>query len=68
MEIPSTELQNLIFLIGGAVIGYAIRREKRLLAVEESLKSLEKDIDGIGLILKTPRALAKQLKTLKKEI
>ncbi|CAB4152469.1 hypothetical protein UFOVP610_13 [uncultured Caudovirales phage] len=67
MELPSAELQTFIkFTIGifsgfaGIVIGYFIKKEKRILKIEAMLDSLSKDIDGIALFIGTPRALGKQ--------
>lgn len=61
MELPSTEVQNLISLIAGAIFGYIVKREKRILKLESVVNELKKDIKGVALFIGTPRALAEQM-------
>ena len=52
-------IQNLIFLAVGSVVGYFIKKEKRILKLESQVNEMSKDIDGIALFIGTPRALSK---------
>ena len=61
MELPSTEVQNLMSLIAGAIFGYIVKREKRILKLESMVREIRKDIKGVALFIGTPRAKAEQL-------
>lgn len=41
-------------------IKYIITKEKELTAIQTTLVQVQKDIDGIALYIKTPRAIAQQ--------
>lgn len=69
MTLPSVEAQNLLWMFGGAVFGYIVKREVRIKNLEltqtdilEKLVELKRDVDGIALFIGTPRAIAMKQK------
>ncbi len=56
-----TLIQNKEFItIVGAIIGYWIRDQKNMAVLNEQVKEMKKDIDGIAEFIGTPRALSRK--------
>lgn len=67
MQITDTDIKIIIGLLTG-ILGFMFKRERETGSILKSLETLKEDVDGIALIIGTPRALGKKAKEDAKKI